>query len=103
MQDAGEASETTRYRIAGMDCASCGHKIDTAVSRVRGVRQVNVSVPAGTLTVEHDPDLPRTSVEHQVRALGYAISRNDEPDRGGHVHSHVDEDGGGPWWRSRKA
>lgn len=62
----------TRYRIDGMDCASCAAKIDTAVRRVTGVADVSVSVTAGTMTVEHDgADL--VLVEKRVSALGYGI------------------------------
>ncbi|MBB3770536.1 Cd2+/Zn2+-exporting ATPase [Angulomicrobium tetraedrale] len=62
----------TRYRIAGMDCASCATKIDTAVRRVAGVAEVSVSVTAGTLTVDHEgADL--ALVEKRVAGLGYGI------------------------------
>ncbi|GLK83738.1 heavy metal translocating P-type ATPase [Ancylobacter defluvii] len=62
-----------RYRIEGMDCASCASKIDTAVRRVPGVSEVAVSVTAGTLTVEHSgADL--VLVEKRVSGLGYGIA-----------------------------
>ncbi|MDQ0511206.1 Cd2+/Zn2+-exporting ATPase [Angulomicrobium amanitiforme] len=61
-----------RYRIDGMDCASCATKIDTAVRRVAGVADVAVSVTAGTLTVDHEgADL--ALVEKRVAGLGYGI------------------------------
>ncbi|TJV62423.1 MAG: heavy-metal-associated domain-containing protein [Mesorhizobium sp.] len=41
-------STQTRYRISGMDCASCASKIDTAVRRMDGVADVSVSVTAGS-------------------------------------------------------
>lgn len=43
-----------KYRVGGMDCASCASKIDTAVRRLPGVEDVAVSVTAGTMTVSHD-------------------------------------------------
>ncbi|QIB34079.1 heavy metal translocating P-type ATPase [Ancylobacter pratisalsi] len=62
----------TRYRIDGMDCASCASKIDTAVRRVKGVAEVSVSVTAGTMTIEHDgADL--AVLEKRVSGLGYGI------------------------------
>jgi Cd2+/Zn2+-exporting ATPase len=36
------AAIQTRYRVEGMDCASCASKIDTAVRRMPGVEDVNV-------------------------------------------------------------
>ncbi|MDQ0304321.1 heavy metal translocating P-type ATPase [Ancylobacter polymorphus] len=66
-------AEKTRYRIEGMDCASCAMKIETAVRRVDGVAEVAVSVTAGTMTVEHNgADLPL--VERRVTGLGYGIA-----------------------------
>lgn len=44
----------TRFRVEGMDCASCAAKIDTAVRRLPGVADISVSVTAGTMTVKHD-------------------------------------------------
>ncbi|MFG3650745.1 cation transporter, partial [Klebsiella pneumoniae] len=48
-----QASQQMRYRVDGMDCASCAAKIDTAVRRLKGVEDVSVSVTAGTMTVKH--------------------------------------------------
>lgn len=48
---AGNIRES-RYRLEGMDCASCGSKIDTAVRRMSGVEDVSVSVAAGTMSVK---------------------------------------------------
>lgn len=66
------AALKTRYRIEGMDCASCATKIDTAVRRLPAVAEVSVSVTAGTLTVEHEgADL--AVLEKRVAGLGYGI------------------------------
>ena len=56
-------TQHSRYRVEGMDCASCAAKIDTAVRRLQGVEDVSVSVTAGTMTVKHqsDPELLPTS------------------------------------------
>ena len=61
----------TRYRVEGMDCASCAAKISTAVRRVPGIEDVSVSVTAGTMTVSHDGAPGRSAaVARQVGALG---------------------------------
>ncbi|HEY0033741.1 MAG TPA: cation transporter, partial [Devosia sp.] len=36
--------DTTRFRVEGMDCASCATKVDTAVRRIDGIEDVSVSV-----------------------------------------------------------
>ncbi|WP_322885166.1 heavy metal translocating P-type ATPase [Sinorhizobium medicae] len=87
----------TRFRVEGMDCASCAAKIDTAVRRVSGVEDVNVSVAAGTMTVRHAArDDVGAQVMRKVGGLGYRLSplrgERDRQDAGegvccGHDHS----------------
>jgi Zn2+/Cd2+-exporting ATPase len=125
--------QRTRYRVSGMDCASCASKIETAVRRLPGVSEVGVSVPAGTLVVGHADALAPAAIVNQVTALGYKVTGSEDltqarpaaPSRGsvpgggqrhGHdgydhapepadLHSQLHEHGpmDGPWWRSPKA
>ena len=44
----------TRFRVEGMDCASCASKITNAVRHLPGVKDVSVSVTVGTMTVSHN-------------------------------------------------
>jgi Cd2+/Zn2+-exporting ATPase len=62
-----------RYRVEGMDCASCAAKIDTAVRRMPGVEDVSVSVTSGTMTVRHDGSSDLAAIEKKVTGLGYAV------------------------------
>jgi Cd2+/Zn2+-exporting ATPase len=70
-----EAAEKTRYRVGGMDCASCASKIDKAVRRIPGVEDVNVSVTAGTMTVDHKSGSDLAAVEKKVTGLGYTVAQ----------------------------
>lgn len=63
-----------RYRIDGMDCASCAAKIDAAVRRLPGVKDASVSVAAGSLTLSHDGTADSGAVQQRVKALGYGIT-----------------------------
>ncbi len=67
-------SYQTRFRIDGMDCASCATKIDTAVRRIPGVGDVAVSVTAGTMTVQHNETSDLGAIEKQVAGLGYQVT-----------------------------
>ncbi|MGT2467721.1 heavy metal translocating P-type ATPase (plasmid) [Mesorhizobium atlanticum] len=68
-------SQQLRYRVEGMDCASCGAKINTAVRRVPGVEDVSVSVTAGTMTVRHSSEAePGPAIEKKVAGLGYKVA-----------------------------
>jgi Cd2+/Zn2+-exporting ATPase len=63
-----------RYRVEGMDCASCASKIDTAVRRLSGVEDVSVSVSAGTMSVKFaDENDLATSIVSRVGKLGYRL------------------------------
>jgi len=69
-----------RYRITGMDCPSCAAKIASAVRKLAGVQEVNVSIASQIMTLKLDDAgsrLPR--VEQAVTRLGYALSRLDPP------------------------
>ncbi|MBZ3695277.1 heavy metal translocating P-type ATPase [Phyllobacterium calauticae] len=68
------APTQTRFRVEGMDCASCAAKIDTAVRRLPGVADISVSVTAGTMTVKHDGTADLGVLEKKVNGLGYKVS-----------------------------
>ncbi|WP_313613111.1 heavy metal translocating P-type ATPase [Agrobacterium sp.] len=68
-------SHNTRFKIDGMDCASCASKIDTAVRRMPGVEDVSVSVTAGTMTVTHGDASDLDAIGKKVSGLGYATKR----------------------------
>lgn len=84
----------TRFRVEGMDCASCAAKIDTAVRRLPDVSDVKVSVVAGTMTVTHGEKTDPDTVAKKVGSLGYRttpVSRNAEaPAPVGKAGPHVD-------------
>ncbi|WP_113273957.1 heavy metal translocating P-type ATPase [Agrobacterium cavarae] len=95
----------TRFRVGGMDCASCASKIDTAVRRMPGVEDVSVSVTAGTMSIRHDQTSDLDAIGKKVRGLGYSVERLagrqvDHPTSanhsvaccGGHAHDHADGD-----------
>src|SRR5690606_21797479 len=97
-----ETQNQIRFRIDGMDCASCAAKIDTAVRRVRGIEDVSVSVTTGTMTVSHDGTGDPDKIAGKVRSLGYgaepivpekqAKEKNLAKHEHSHDHSHHDHD-----------
>ncbi|MBY0611211.1 MAG: cadmium-translocating P-type ATPase [Beijerinckiaceae bacterium] len=92
-----QAAQQTRYRVEGMDCASCATKIDTAVRRMPGVADVSVSVTAGTMTVHHDDTSDLTAIAKKVGGLGYsatalAANTNEQTRPESHPHDHDDDD-----------
>jgi Cd2+/Zn2+-exporting ATPase len=90
-------SEGLRFRVDGMDCASCARKIETALARVPGVSDVAVNTTTEMLRLRVPDHGTGEQVEKVVRELGYGIKPFEEH---GHVHDHDAE--GGSWWRSAK-
>lgn len=89
----------TRYRVKGMDCASCATKIDTAVRRMSGVSDVAVSVTAGTMTVQHDATSDMAAIEKKVTGLGYSVAvlaagTPSAPSQAHSDHDHAEHDHG---------
>ncbi|HWU60894.1 MAG TPA: heavy metal translocating P-type ATPase [Ensifer sp.] len=68
------SSGKMRYRIGGMDCASCAAKIDTAVRKLPGILDVSVSATAGTMTVNFAGEENLEALEVTIRKLGYAVT-----------------------------
>ena len=103
--------ETTRFRVEGMDCASCAMKVDTAARRVAGVEDVSVSVMNGTMSVRHSAQADLQTVAGKVTNLGYPTKPIRSPEATEsqdqttdlHLHGNSDHDEDGPWWRTRKA
>ena len=93
----------TRYRVSGMDCASCAAKVEGAVLRIPGVKGVSVSATTGNMTVRHSPATDLAAIESKVAGLGYGTTRtleapakhapataHDHADCCGHDHGHGD-------------
>ncbi|MFN0318557.1 MAG: heavy metal translocating P-type ATPase, partial [Burkholderiales bacterium] len=98
--DAGPA--LLRFRVGGMDCASCAHKIETALRRIEGVTQVTVNVQGGAVGVRHDKRLrSAASLQHAIEALGY-MAAADGPGREQRLDGAPVRSVERPWWRTPK-
>lgn len=62
-----------KFKITGMDCASCARKIETAVGRVKGASAVTVGVTSETLSVTLAEPERAAEVTATVKSLGYGI------------------------------
>ena len=93
---ANVAPQKIRYRVQGMDCASCARKIETALTRVSGVSDIAISTTTETLRLRAAEPRTGEQVEKVVRDLGYGISVLGE---GTQPHHGADT---APWWQSPK-
>lgn len=125
LEGLGNNSRQSRYQIEGMDCASCAGKIETAMRRMKGVREVSVSVTNGLMTISTEGNLD-TKITKKVQSLGYKIFPADaafahgskhaaccDHDHDGHDHGHGHSHIASPvamgkntplnWWQTAKA
>lgn len=61
------------WQVLGMDCPSCARKIETAVSRVSGVKQARVLFATEKLVVDLAPGLSPDPVTAAVLAAGFQL------------------------------
>lgn len=84
-----------RFKVEGMDCASCAQTIERGVARIPGVADVAVSTTTEILTLAAAPDLA-PAVERVVRDLGYrptlVSGAPRAPEGGDDVHRHAPHD-----------
>ena len=64
---------TTRYTVTGMTCAHCVRAVTDEVSRLPGVRQVDVDLTTGAVDVTSDQPLPTDAVRAAVDEAGYEL------------------------------
>ena len=84
------ATDTIRYHVTGMDCASCAAKIEGAARKVEGVGEVKVSIASQIMTLNvYDPQTRLPAIEQAVTSLGYQLDRIGQPKVAG---AETDED-----------
>lgn len=92
-----------QYHVNGMDCASCVGKIESALSRMTGVSDVQLNFSTKKLSLTLDPD-DKTTVKHiekTIKSLGFDITEVSESPDGSSVdayNSYEDQH----WWQSKK-
>ncbi|MGW3967654.1 heavy-metal-associated domain-containing protein [Amycolatopsis sp. NPDC005003] len=63
----------TSYTVEGMTCGHCATSVREEVSEVDGVRQVDVDVESGRVTVTSDTPLSADAVAAAVTEAGYRL------------------------------
>ena len=63
----------TSYAVEGMTCGHCATSVREEVSELAGVRQVDVDVESGRVTVTSDVPLAIDAVAAAVTEAGYRL------------------------------
>jgi copper ion binding protein len=61
------------YTVQGMTCGHCVSSVTEEVSEVAGVRQVDVDLASGRLTVVSDADVAEADIRTAVEEAGYQL------------------------------
>lgn len=71
------------FDVKGMTCSACQNTVTKAASKVKGVRDVNVSLMTNSMTVVYDESVATADmIETSVEKAGYeAILRSDSADK----------------------
>ena len=62
------------FLVAGMSCEHCVHSVTTEISKLPGVRNVDVELTSGAVTVTADRELDHGEVEAAVDEAGYELA-----------------------------
>jgi copper ion binding protein len=70
----GDRAVTTTITVTGMTCGHCVASVTEELSEIAGVRQVDVVLESGQVTVRSDGPLDPAEVESAVAEAGYAVA-----------------------------
>jgi copper chaperone len=65
---------TSTYTVAGMTCTHCVTSVSEEIGEIRGVRDVAVDLPTGTVTVTSDNPVDDADVRAAVEEAGYQLA-----------------------------
>jgi Cation transport ATPase len=76
----GADRDTLSLSVPSMDCPSCASKVESSVSDLDGVSDIDPRTTSGTLVVGYDTDQTGSdAIRDAVAAAGYEIEDGDEP------------------------
>lgn len=62
------------FTVVGMSCGHCVASVTSEVSKLPGVRRVDVDLATGAVTVESDGPIDRDAFANAIDEAGYAVS-----------------------------
>ncbi|MFI7553227.1 heavy-metal-associated domain-containing protein [Verrucosispora sp. WMMD703] len=64
---------TATYQVKGMTCGHCVSSVSTEISGIAGVRDVQVDLASGQVTVDSEAPLDPAAVAAAVDEAGYEL------------------------------
>ena len=93
-----------QYHIEGMDCASCVGKIETALTRMPGVSdvQLNFATQKLALTLAPNAATKDKDIEKTIKRLGFGVSELTDQKNGTGIDEHQTTVHNQRWWQTLK-
>ena len=67
-------SQTSTYTVTGMTCGHCAASVSEEVKEIPGVREVDVVVETGAVTITSDEPVGADKVKAAVEEAGYQLA-----------------------------
>lgn len=64
---------TKTYTVSGMTCGHCVNSVTTEISKLTGVRGVNIDLASGAVTVDSEQALDDAAIASAVDEAGYRV------------------------------
>ncbi len=64
---------TTEIKVTGMTCGHCVQSVTEELKEVSGVKEVNVVLETGVVTIQSDSELNNADVVAAVKEAGYVV------------------------------
>ena len=65
---------TTTFTVTGMTCDHCVRSVQSELSKLTDVTEVEVDLPSGQVTVESSSELDAAAVAAAVEEAGYEVA-----------------------------
>ena len=63
-----------KFAVSGMTCSACSARVERAVSKLKGIREVSVNLLTNSMTAEYDDSLSADDIISAVKAAGYGAN-----------------------------
>ena len=64
---------TATYQVKGMTCGHCVSSVSTEISGIAGVRDVQVDLATGQVTIDSEAPLDPATVQAAIDEAGYEL------------------------------
>lgn len=61
-----------KVSIEGMHCASCANILEKSLSKIRGIKQININVIMGKAFIEAEDSVTEEQIKKAIKDPGYS-------------------------------